>query len=37
MFNICYLILTVAIIAAIPTSKIIISDFITEVKEVVKK
>ena len=37
MFNICYLILTVVIIAGIPTSKIIISDFISELKEVYKK
>ena len=37
MFNICYLVLTVVIIAAIPTSKIIISDFITELKEVFEK
>lgn len=37
MFTICYLILTVAIITAIPASKIIIKDFIAEVKEVFGK
>ena len=37
MFNICYLVLIAVIIAAIPTSKIIINDFITEIKEVFEK
>lgn len=36
MFTICYLVLTVVIIATIPTSKIIVRDFISELKEIYK-